>query len=326
MTIGTLMTHRSSSAFALVLVALGGPVLAQDCAEGLRAFEHGAGTACLPQQPSRIVAVRGDSIATPLLDIGAPVVGSATLKDAETGEDFIRGATDILGIRPGEASGILSIGGDNEPDLEAIAALSPDLIMLPGWQSDLHASLSAIAPTVVVPENLPFLEHLAFVADAAGMAEVYAEREAAYRERIEEIRAMLGDTSGITVSRLDMADGELWFYPNWGAVDQVIDDLGFARPEPQTQGPQESFSLELLGEFDGDLILSSYAPRFGQTVETLQADWDGFAPRWRDLAGVADGGHHWYPRDAWTGYTFHSLDEVADGLLLLTLGRFDGTE
>ncbi len=72
--------------------------------------------------------------------------------------------------------------------------------------------------------------------------------------------------------------------------------------------------------------MSSYAPRFGQTVEALEADWDGFAPRWRDLPGAVAGGHYWYPRDVWVGYTFRSLETVSDALLLLTLGRFEAVE
>ena len=48
---------------------------------------------------------------------------------------------------------------------------------------------------------------------------------------------------------------------------------------------------------------------------------DGYAPFWRDLPAVKEGRHQWYPRDLWVGYTFTSLDLVAESLALLTVGR-----
>ena len=298
------------------------PALALDCEAGFRAFTHLAGETCIPEQPQRIVAVRSDSIATPLLDIGAPVIGAGFRTD--NGVAYMRGATDIFGTEFVAATGVQSIGDPNTPDMEAIAALEPDLILLPGWQADLAEKASIIAPTVVIHDNLPFLEHLEVLADIAGMSGAYEQRLAGYRARIERIKAQLGDPSAITVSRFDIAETGLWYYANWGAVDQVITDIGFSRPAIQTEttGSRAEISFELMPEFDGDILISSYAPRFGQTVPFFTAQWDEIAPFWRDLDGVKAANHYWYERDVWVGYTFKSLETAADGLLLLTQGRF----
>jgi iron complex transport system substrate-binding protein len=310
--------------FAAIALVAATPALALDCPEGERAFAHAAGEACIPENPQRIVATRHDSIVTPLIELGAPLVGVGVAFDSATGEAFIRGATDILGVNVGPESGLTSIGNANEPDLEIIAGLAPDLILILEWQADLKDRLDLIAPTVVVPDGLTYLDHLALVADAAGVSGTYDTKLAAYEARIAEIRGTLGDPSAITISYLDLWEEGVWHYINWGARDQVTADVGFARPDiVRDQGADEGtdYSFELLPAFDGDIVLSSHANRFGQTVAALSAEWDGYAPFWRGLPAVQEGRHHWYPRDLWVGYTFTSLMHVADSLALLTVGR-----
>jgi iron complex transport system substrate-binding protein len=309
---------------ATIAVLAASPAVALDCEAGFRAFTHLGGETCIPNHPQRIVGARGDNIATPLLDIGAPLVGAGFSSDQ--GESYLRGASDIFGAEFVAASGVRPIGDTNDPDMEAIAALEPDLIILPPWQADLAEKTSTIAPTVVMFDNLPFLDHLAMLADATGMQGVYKQRLDSYRAKIERIKAQLDDPSAITVSRFDMAENGLWFYPNWGAVDQVISDIGFSRPAIQQETESRGdISFELLPEFDGDILISSYAPRFGQTIPFFTAQWDQLAPFWRNLEGVKAGNHYWYERDVWVGYTFKSLETAADGLLLLTQGRFPAT-
>ncbi|GAB5427532.1 MAG: iron-siderophore ABC transporter substrate-binding protein [Devosia indica] len=316
------MANKLILAAAAFMALSTSPTLALDCEPGFRAFTHLAGETCIPEQPQRIVATRGDSIATPLLDIGAPLIGAGFRTD--NGETYLRGGADIFGMNFVEAAGVVSIGNPNQPDMEAIAALAPDLIILPGWQADQAEKASVIAPTVVMYDNLPFLEHLEILANIAGMPGAYEQRLTSYRARIDRIKAQLGDPSGITVSRFDIAESGLWFYANWGAVDQVISDIGFSRPAIQTETTdyRSEISFEMLPEFDGDILISSYAPRFGQTIPFFTAQWDEVAPFWRNLEGVRAGNHYWYERDVWVGYTFKSLETVADGLLLLTQGRF----
>lgn len=80
-------------------------------------------------------------------------------------------------------------------------------------------------------------------------------------------------------------------------------------------------SFEFLPEFDGDVVITSTAPRFGQTVAMLTELHDAQAPFWRELPGVAAGNHYFYERDVWIGNTFKSLDAAIDRLELLTAGR-----
>jgi iron complex transport system substrate-binding protein len=305
---------------ALCLLPL--PTMALDCAADQRAFVHAEGETCIPKTPQRIVAVRHDSIATPLIDIGAPVIGT-TFSNMEDGSTYVRGASDIFGQGFVDALDVAATGDGNVPNMELIVTLQPDLIILAGYQTDLLAQSQDVAPTIVIPNNLPFLEHLQMLADAAGLLGTYEQRLAAYREKIAAIKTLIPAPQTISISRLDISDTGLWYYPNWGAVDQVISDIGFARPAVQAQATDNmvDVSFERVSEFDADIVISSRALRFGQTAQGLVAQWDASVPLWRRLDGVQRGNHYWYDRDIWVGYTFKSLDVVADGLALLAADR-----
>lgn len=312
----------------LVAFALGAflttPAAALACEPGFRPFKHFGGEDCIPVHPQRIVAPRHDRAATPLMDLGAPLIGAGfgTLAD---GTKYVRGATDIFGAEFVANYGLTPVGDGGSFDIEAVAALEPDLIILVDWELEEAEKTRLVAPTVVIPPNLPFLDHLAFLADAVGMKGAYEERLAAYRGKIEKIKALIGNPSAISVSRFDLSPEGLWYYPNWGAVDQVITDIGLSRPAIEAQATENltAISFERLPEFDADILIASHAHVFGQTIEALTTQWDDVAPFWRDLPGVTAGRLYWYERDVWVGYTFKSLETAADGLLLLAAGRSD---
>lgn len=308
-------------AFA-VQVVLMTPAAAQDCGDGLRSFEHLGGTTCIPERPERIAGLQDDEVVTPLLDLGAPVIASGSRQ--RDGVTFFRGAVHMI---PEEVrAGLINLGDPNRVDLEALAAANPDLIVLDADALDIAEQTGAIAPTVVLPETDFLLDYLATLADLAGLTESYAERRAAYEAPVDQVRALIGDPSAITVSQLDMYDQGAWYEPNRGGLDQVITDLGFARPALiaealETREGFDPLSFELIGDLGGDIVISTYAGSFGQRPETFEAEWDEFAPFWRDLPGVASGNHYWVERDFLNGRTFSALDEVLDTFQLLTVGR-----
>lgn len=304
-----------------LILGMSTTALAQDCVEGERLFSHHEGDTCIPAQPERIAALRGDQTTTPLLDIGAPVVASQTSR-MDDGSAYVRGASDIFGQAFVDAADLIDLGA-GQLDFEAIAAANPDLIIGPVWVAEAYDQLSSIAPTIILPPNLPYLDHLSILADAAGMKDSYEDRLEQYRARIDTAREIIGDPSDIVLSRFDLWEDGLWFYPNWGAVDQVINDLGFSRPTIQAEADRNlsGFSAERIGEFDGDILLASRATRRGQPIEMLTEQWDDVAPFWRNLSGVESGNLYWYERDVWVGYSFESLDKVIDGLTLITAGR-----
>lgn len=317
------MRRFVGGAIVLGAVLLPMPTLALECGADQRPFVHAARETCIPVSPKRIITLRADSIATPLIDIGAPVIGTI-FQQAGDGSIWVRGAQDIFGKAYVDSLNLVSVGNAGVPNMEQIATLDPDLIILTDWETDALAQAQALAPTIVIPSNQPFLQHLEMLADAAGLTGTYESRLAAYREKIERAKARIGDASRIVVSRFDFAENGLWFYPNWGAVDQVINDIGFGRPAIQANAAEDmvEVSFERIREFDGDILISSRALAWGQTADVLEGQLDKVLPIWRRLEGVESGNHFWYDRDVWVGYTFKSLDIVTDALTLLAADRF----
>jgi iron complex transport system substrate-binding protein len=298
------------------------PALALECAADQRPFVHAQGETCIPVAPKRILTLRPDSIATPLIDIVAPVIGTIPQQRSD-GSTWVRGAEDIFGKTFVDALGLVAVGNAGIPNMEQIATLDPDLIILTEWETDALEQAQDLAPTIVIASNLPFLQHLEILADAAGLKGTYETRLAAYREKIERAKALIGNPSDIVVSRFDFAENGLWYYPNWGAVDQVINDIGFGKPAIQAEATANltEVSFERIRDFDGDILISSRALAWGQTAEALEGQLDKIIPIWRRMEGVESGNHFWYDRDVWVGYTFKSLDVVTDALVLLAADR-----
>lgn len=304
------------------LAALAMPAAAQECEDGFRTFGHELGTACIPVDPERVVSGNEFWITVPLVELNAPLVGTAGHDFGSELDYFAR--LEGLGLSHLVPGDIPSVGRSAGMDLEVIASLEPDLIITTIYEADLHERLELIAPTVIVPAGTLAKEHLAFIADAVGAMETHEALIADYERRIALIREQLVAPEEISISRLDIDENGLWYLPDFGAQDQVINDLGFSRPEIQRDATSNirGMSLENIEAFDGDLILTGYAPRFGQTVEMLRDDWmaEGGA-LWTQLDGVQAGNHFWYERDTWNAIGYHFLNEVVSALALITVGR-----
>ncbi len=64
-------------------------------AEAVRTFVDDVGhTTEVPVQPQRIVSLRGEQFSAPLIELGAPIIGSSGRVDAgqNNGEPYVRGA------------------------------------------------------------------------------------------------------------------------------------------------------------------------------------------------------------------------------------------
>jgi len=111
------------------LAAFATPAYAQDCAEGQRAHAHSAGTTCVPERPERIISLHDLTITLPLVELGLTdrIVGSMGRLEDGAPEPTMSTVPDLFGV-DFDTTGIAFLGVW-EYDLEAIAALQPDLII-----------------------------------------------------------------------------------------------------------------------------------------------------------------------------------------------------
>lgn len=237
-----------------------------------RTVEHRLGVSEVPADPQRIVVMDPGTILPTFVALGIPVV-AAPLPD----EPF---PTALLS--EDDLAGIASVGLP-EVSFELVAAADPDLII--GFDvsmADAYDTLSQIAPTVGVEADLNDWRTTAErIAEAAGLdAEVaMAGALADYDDRVTALRASLGDAIDREVSIVRALGQNVRIHTRFHFAGQVLDEIGFPRPEAQrTDDPeirQIQISLEELDLIDADVLFIFGAGRFGslggdEVDETVQ--------------------------------------------------------
>ncbi len=277
-------------------------------AAGTRSVEHAAGTTQVPVEPRRIVTTTDQNALLPLLEVGARPVGSAGLLEADGSTSFRR--TDGF-----DTGGVTFTGAYGEPNLEAVTALQPDLVVGYEYDEEYYDDLSRIAPTVLVQVfERPLDEALLEFADLVGERAQAEELRAAYEARVAALREQLGPrTETLSVSVLGAGDPGTFGRGDVGqAVGTVMDDLGLPRTEAQlADDGEQSYSLEQLGTRDADVVLVLDFSEDGQDPG-LQALVD--SPTYQRLAAVRAGQAHVVDGTRTVGAAWARMDAYLDVL------------
>ncbi len=114
----------------------------------------------------------------------------------------VSGVPEYLGV-----DGVEPVGTVPEPDLEAIAALEPDLILgTESRHSQLYAQLDAIAPTVFMQTQAdPWQENVLLIGEALGQKDGAQTLLDGFNERCEEIADEF-DVAGTTANLIRPRD------------------------------------------------------------------------------------------------------------------------
>ncbi len=277
------MILRKTLALFALAIALVTPALGQDT----RSYTAANGTFDIPVAPQRIVALNDQIVALPLYELGAPVVGSAGRTDAD-GNHFLRGGMDTLGIDYANTD-IAYIGGFNGLDVEAIAALQPDLIIGgPYTDAAVAEQLQSVAPTLIINNNeLGLIETMRAFADITGKTGNFEARLKRYEDNVARTREWLDNPEDISVTMTFVfpAGAEMWVYKhggNLGAVAQVVRDLGFRETAAVAALPanETNYSAELIQDLDADFVFGFYRQQPDATPATIRAAYETFAPGW----------------------------------------------
>lgn len=301
---------------AAVLSLSTGIAFAQDT----RPFTDGAGNVVdIPVQAKRIVSLRGEQFTAPLVELGAPIVGSTgnLIEGVNNGEPVIRGAYDLFHTRFSE-DGIAHVGTSTQPDFETIASLNPDLILLPDFRSEQYEQLAAIAPTVII--NIwsnSARDRYRRIADASGRLERFEDLQSIYDFRLDEARAlveqMIGDPSEVYVAIAEVRADRFRAYKAYGAMSNVLDDLGFSKPEiiENIDGERLDLSPEQVQLIDADFLVSSYAEYFHAPSAAIRGYWDAYVPGWDKVLHAPQHNQHIFiAREPMRALSFQSMSEV----------------
>lgn len=284
---------------ALPSLLLAGSLLAAGCADApsgaaepaqesraeTRTVTHARGTTEVPGQPRRVVVLDTGELDSALA-LGVTPVGAVRAPTSDGLLSYLRDETRDVEI----------VGEIGDPDLEAIAALRPDLILGSDIRVEqLYDELSAIAPTVFTETvGVTWKENLLLHAEALGKKRQARRLLAAYESRAEQVGSTVPDDTEVSVVRF--VPGEIRLYARESFVGTVLDDAGIARPAAQDVAEfAVTVSPEQIGKAAGDHV---FVATYGDPAETDQPDVLG-GPLWRRLPAVRAGDVTTVDDDVW---------------------------
>ena len=213
---------------------------------------HDFGTTKLKKVPKRIVILDNlyGEILNPL-DI-TPV--GATTGQADS-QEF-----STLFKKQYKDAKVVSVGWQGSPDLDKIAELKPDLILMTGEQEDLYEELSEIAPTVGYQINTD--ENWDYHETSLKVAEIFDKRDEMKkdldrvdaREAVfaENVKAKFGNQK---LMYLRVTDDDIRYYA-YGHFGYLYDTYHFNRAE--TFNPDDMFQVidpDKLKDINPDLLI-----------------------------------------------------------------------
>lgn len=266
--------------------------------DGAQVIEHVLGEITLPATPQRIVVLEWTYLED-LLALGVQPVGVADIEGYQT---WLKVPVEL------DAS-VVDVGTRQEPNLEKIATLEPDLIIVPSFRlKDNYDELSAIAPTLVF-DSYPtdsthyqeMINTFTTIADVLGREAEAEAVLAALEAKFATARTQL-EEAGRTGEEFVLAQAfstdnqaQIRIFTDNALAVQVVTQLGLENgwdEEPQPYG-FSTVSVEALPEL-GDLNFF-YVVQDDDNVFTTSA----VAPLWENLEFVQNG--HAYPLggDTW---------------------------
>jgi len=198
----------------------GGPAREPSATPTTQLIDTAYGAVAVPVNPTRVVCVDTYTVSA-LLDVGYTPVGAG-----DGGADFM-----LPKYRDSYDAIKKVASADQQVDVEAIAALRPDLILGVDYPyiSDLRAKLGTIAPVAIFTWNTSGdWEHMAASATkAVGRTDAEADVERRYRQRAQEIRTTYAEL--LANSRFDLVTaggGQAYVWLPASGAAMVLADAG----------------------------------------------------------------------------------------------------
>ncbi|QOR66121.1 ABC transporter substrate-binding protein [Cytobacillus suaedae] len=250
--------------------------------------EHAMGTTEVPATPEKVVILTNEGTEA-LLAMGVKPVGAVK---SWTGDPWYAHIT-------ADMEGVEVVGTESEVNVEAIAALQPDLIIGNKMRQEaIYDQLNAIAPTVFA-ETLRgnWKENFTLYSKALNKEEEGTKVISDFDARIDAIKSKADLETEISVVRFMADHTRIYYTDTFSGV--IFDQIGFKRPANLeklfSDDPANLFMRKVgkegIPEMDGDIIFYfTYEPGDGKatTNETEMIN----DPLWQNLSAVQAGNVH----------------------------------
>jgi len=252
-----------------------------------RTIEHAFGEIEVPVNPGR-VAVLVEHALDAAIALGVEPAASITGRRNAAYEEAVRNVEVTF--------------SNQEPNVEALARVEPDLILTLGFEGELfwgnYDQLSEVAPTAVFDwsSDGEWKPALRFFADALNRLEEAERMISDYEERVSRLREDLPQPPEET--RVAVLQARSEYVANYGDPGSfggsIVDEVGFA---PAEQIPDREISLELIPNIEADHIFVHTDGSGDQSQEALDELLSD--PLWQKNRAVSEGqaykvGVHWF--------------------------------
>lgn len=207
-----------------------------------RMIQHAMGESEVTAEPKSIIVLDNGTLDN-LLALGIKPVGAPTVFLEDPYPSYLKDQTE----------GIQNIGTIDEPNLETIASLNPDLIL---GSKDTHEAiyekLKQIAPTVFVETlGATWQDNFTLQAEAIGKQAESKTLLDNYFARLDDFKEQMGDRlNETTVSLLRPRSDHVRIYLKDSFSGSVLVDAGLPRPQIQDK---DEFAMKVTEEQVADM-------------------------------------------------------------------------
>ncbi|MFG3063837.1 ABC transporter substrate-binding protein [Streptomyces sp. NPDC048231] len=268
-----------------------------------RTIKQAMGSTEIKSPPKRVVVLDVGELDN-VVSLGVKPVGLAPTE----------GSPELPSYLKKDAGTPKNIGTINSLNLEAIAALKPDLIL--GSQLRAAASydeLSKIAPTVFsIRPGFTWKQNYLLNAAALDKTAQAKANIAAYEKRAKALGDKLGAHKPTVSMVRYMPDGVIRLYANDSFIGTILKDIGIPRPKNQDiEDLATEISAENIDKADADWIFTGV---YGDPKATDKGKAQG-NPLWKNLKAVKDGHAFDVPDETWyLGLGVTAANAVLDDL------------
>ena len=273
-----------------------------------RVIEHAMGKTCVPTNPQRVVTLDTISADTTLA-LGIKPVGSA-----KPSSSYLEDRLESVRI----------IGIPQQPSVESILALKPDLILGFTWyHQQIYNQLSQIAPTVIFDyqsgrDTQKIIQLIGLALGKTSTAQEVIDR---YYERLNQFKAVMEEQLKQTeVSVVRIQSNSFGLIQRGSFPGFILEDAGLPRPqqqqylEPVPPGNwnhiQINIGKERIPDMDGDVLFVVNSPDYktDERLNKLKTE-----PLWLQL-NVVRQGRVYEVSNYWLGGGPIAIDLVIDDL------------
>ncbi|MFJ5263346.1 ABC transporter substrate-binding protein [Streptomyces sp. NPDC088387] len=237
-----------------------------------RSIKAENGTIKVPVDPQRIVTIGNTNL--PFIDLGGKPVGVTEASDSD------------LDVLPKEQRAAYEaaevVGGTGgEVDLEKLAALKPDLILVQFSATDwdkVGKRLETIAPTVSWGLDTEWKTFADAIAEAGNVADELSRHKAEFKEKVAKIQknygSVINGTSFVDVSRGTWNDPGTFYIADIGCSEIARDDIGLDLPkaaEGKDPLAYEALPFEQISELSKYDVITYSVDADGRPTEPFES-------------------------------------------------------